>query len=86
MPRGNRHVMRKVMSDEESKKHEKEVLKRQYENNPKFTWPNTITWNDQEVTVSTKNPNFAIYMLGASQLNRRLYLSKNDYLRWLKNQ
>lgn len=78
--------MFRIVGGKKEKDREKDILKLQRENNPKFKWPNTIVWNDQEVKVSTKNPNFAVYMLGASQFNRILYLSKNDYLRWLKTQ
>ena len=84
--RHTRHVMRKFSSEKEMKEHEEETQKRHRENTPKFKWPNTIIWKEQEVTVSMKTPNFAMYMLGASQMNRKLYLSKDDYLRWLEKQ
>ena len=88
MPTRNhkRHVMRKFQSEKEMKEHEQEVQKRHRENTPRFSWPNTIIWKGQEVTVNMKTPNFAMYMLGASQMNRKLYLSKDEYLRWLKQQ
>ena len=82
----NRHVMRKFKSEKEMKEHEEEIRKRHRANTPKFSWPNTIIWKEQEITVSMKNPNFAMYMLGASQMNRKIYLSKDEYLRWLNKQ
>ncbi|MHA2082829.1 MAG: hypothetical protein ACXABD_03680 [Candidatus Thorarchaeota archaeon] len=84
--KNKRHVMRKFKSEKEMKEHEEEIQKRHRENTPKFSWPNTIIWKEQEITVSMKNPNFAMYMLGASQMNRKIYLSKDEYLRWLNKQ
>ena len=81
-----RHTMRKFNSENEMKAHEEKAQKRHRENTPKFKWPDTIIWKGQEITVSIKNPTFAMYMLGASQMNRKIYLSKDDYLRWLEKQ
>ena len=81
-----RHTMRKFTTEKDMKDHEEEVRKRHRENTPKFSWPNTIIWKEQEITASMKTPNFAMYMLGTAQMNRKIYLSKDDYLRWLKEQ
>ena len=81
-----RHTMRKFQTEKEMKEHEEEIRKRQRANTPKFSWPNTIIWKGQEITVCLKTPNFAMCMLGQSQMNRKIYLSKDDYLRWLNKQ
>jgi len=77
--------MRKFKTEEEVKKYQEDIRRRQIANTPKFSWPNTIIWKEQEVRVSAKYPNFAMYMLGTSQMNRKIYLSKDVYLRWLKD-
>jgi hypothetical protein len=80
-----RHQMRKFKTEEEMKKHQEAISKRQIANTTKFSWPNTIIWKEWEIKVLSKHPNFAIYMMGQSQLNRKIYLSKDVYLRWLKD-
>ncbi len=86
MPFRKRHQMRQLQTAEEVRKREQDVRKRQAENTQKFSWPNTIIWKEQEIRVTSKFPTFALYVLGASQMNRRIILSKDVYLRWLNAQ
>jgi len=86
MPFRKRHQMRQLQTAEEVRKREQDIRKRQAENTQKFSWPNTIIWKEQEIRVTSKFPTFALYVLGASQMNRRIILSKDVYLRWLSAQ
>ena len=80
------HKMRPLETEAEVRKHEQDVKKRQAENATRFRWPDTVLWEEREVKVSSKNPNFAMCMLGASQMNRKVYMPKDVYLRWLARQ
>ena len=85
-PHHGRHRMRQHETAEEMRKHELDIRKRVAENTQKFSWPNTIIWKGQEIRVTSKFPTFALYVLGASQMNRKIILPKDVYLRWLKTQ
>jgi len=67
------------------KKQKQDVRRNESANTTRFTWPDTIVWKDQEIKVSVKNPNHAVYMMGQSHMNRKLYLDKPTYLRWKAN-
>lgn len=44
-----------------------------------FKWPDTIIYNGREVWCSLKTPNFAEFMLPASHMNRKIYISRNEW-------
>ena len=49
----------------------------------RFKWPNSILFEGREVFCSVKNPNFAEYILHGSFMNKKLILTKEQWLRHL---
>jgi hypothetical protein len=68
---------------DEFKQSEQEVRHQEALNVVRFKWPNTITLDDRLVKVLKKFPNFAIYMMTGTQMNRKIVLDKPTYLKWL---
>ena len=74
------------LTAKQKKVREKEIRKHEAENIQKFKWPDTILWKDTEVLATNKFPNWAEYMLGPSQMNRVITLTKLQYFKSLKNE
>lgn len=49
-----------------------------------FKWPDTILYDGREVQCARKTPNFAEFILSSGYMNRRIYLSRDQWLRHLK--
>ena len=58
--------------------------KRNGERRRSFKWPNSIMFNGNEIWASTKEPNFALYVLPKSEMNRKIIVTKEDCMRHLK--
>lgn len=48
-----------------------------------FSWPNYIIYEGRKVHCSIKNPNFAQYMLPGAYMNKKITVTKNEWLRYV---
>ncbi len=71
------HTQQKLLSRKEQKKRDN--------NSPSFTWPEYILYEGRKVYASDKYPTFARYMLSPAYMNRSIILSRDQYLRHLRD-
>jgi hypothetical protein len=49
-----------------------------------FNWPDTIIYDGRQVKCNRKMPNFAEFMLPAAYMNRTIYISRDEWVRYQK--
>ena len=49
----------------------------------RFKWPNYVIYEGREIKCCNKFPNHAVYMLPPAFMNKKLILSKEQWLRHL---
>ena len=63
----------------------KKVSYKKQKRKREYRWPDYVEYDGNNVWVCEKNPNFALYLLPSSQMNRKLVLSKEKLLGFLKH-
>ena len=46
-----------------------------------FMWPDSILYDGRQIWCSRKDANFAEFMLPAAYMNRKIYISRDEWLR-----
>ena len=47
-----------------------------------FTWPNQILYEGRLITRSTTEPNFALYMTSSGMMNKKIYVTREQFQRF----
>lgn len=71
------YTQQKQLSREERKKRDN--------TSPSFSWPDYIIYQGKQVFASEKCPTFARFMISSGQMNRTIIVSRDQYLRHLRD-
>ena len=52
----------------------------------RFKWPNYVIYEGREINCCNKFPNYAVYMLPPAFMNKKLILTRDQWLRHLDKQ